>query len=255
MVACQTIHRELTNADWGKDPALTVRIGVTYGPALARDGEYFGPTLNTAARLEQMARPGQTVLSAAAVAGLDGIEISALGRHRLRDVAEAVELFQLGSQRFAPLRSVEASLSTIPPLAGTLVGRLPQIDEVRVGLEAHLPVVVVGTGGAGKTRLAIEVAHLEMHNYPDGCYFVDLAPLSDPAAIGAVIARSCRIKLSGGDPLVEIADHFAARRRAPRVGQLRTSAVPCPATRPRAQHPSRRAASVGHQPRTVGRAR
>lgn len=212
--ACQTIHRELANADWGHDPPLTVRIGVTYGPALHRDGEYFGPTLNTAARLEELARPGQTVLSAAAVAGLDGVAITALGRQRVRDIAEAIELFQLGNQRFAPLRSVDASLSTVPPLLGTLVGRTEAIAAARAGLDDRQVVVIVGTGGAGKTRLAIEVAHLEMRNHPDGCYFVDLAAVEGEASAGAAIARSCRIKLTGGDPgaeVAEIADHFDER--------------------------------------------
>ena len=211
VAACHAIHRDLTNADWGADPPLSVRIGVTYGQALHRDGEYFGPTLNTAARLEEMARPGQTVLSAAAVAGLDGVTITALGRQRVRDVAEAIELFQLGNQRFAPLRTVDASLSTVPPLNGTLVGRSAAIAEARAGLDDRNPVVIVGTGGAGKTRLAIEVAHLEMRNHPDGCYFVDLAAVADGTSAGAAIARGCRIKLTGDDALTEIAEHFADR--------------------------------------------
>lgn len=209
--ACDEIHAELTNGDWGQDPALAVRIGVTFGPALHRDGEYFGPTLNTAARLESMARPGQTVLGAAAVAGLDGVTITALGRHRVRDISEAIELFQLGSQRFAPLRTVDASLSTLPPVTGTIVGRGSSIASARMGLDDGRSVVIVGTGGAGKTRLAIEVAHLEMRNHPDGCYFADLASVSSEEGAGAAIARSCRITLTGDDALVEIAEYFRSR--------------------------------------------
>jgi len=147
IAACQAIHHELANANWGSGPALSLRIGVTYGQALHRDGEYFGPTLNTAARLEEMARPGQTVLSSAAVAGIDGISITALGRQRVRDVAEAIELFQLGAERFAPLRTIDAALSTVPPLIGTLVGRNAAIAECRAGLDERNPVVIVGTGG------------------------------------------------------------------------------------------------------------
>lgn len=211
VLACQAVHRELANADWGVDPPLSVRIGVTHGKALHRDGEYFGPILNTASRLEEMARPGQTVLSAPAVAGLDGVTITALGRQRVRDVAEAIEVFQLGDERFAPLRSVDPALSTIPALTGTIVGRSAAIGKVRAGLDDRHPVIIVGTGGAGKTRLAIEVAHLEMRNHPDGCYFVDLAPVSTGASAGAAIARSCRIKLTGDDAFEEIGEHFADR--------------------------------------------
>ena len=212
LAACTAIHHHLANAEWGADPALSVRIGVTFGPALHRDGEYFGPILNTAARLEEMARPGQTVLSAAAVAGLDEISITSLGRQRVRDIAEAIEVFQLGDQRFAPLRSIDPALSTIPPLAGILVGRSKAIAEARAGLDDRHPVIIVGTGGAGKTRLAVEVAHLEMRNHPDGCYFVDLASVSSGASAGAAIARGCRIKLTGeADAVKEIAEHFADR--------------------------------------------
>jgi predicted ATPase/class 3 adenylate cyclase len=212
VAACNAIHAGLADASWNGDPQLSVRIGVTYGPSLQRNGEYFGPTLNTAARLEAMAQPGQTVLSAAAVVGLDDVTITALGRHRVRDVAESIELFQLGDQRFAPLPTVDAALTNIPPITGSLVGRGSAIAEARTGLADRRPVVVVGTGGAGKTRLAIEVAHLEMRDHPDGCYFVDLAPVSAGSSAGAAIARSCRIKLTGDDTLREIADHFADRQ-------------------------------------------
>ena len=192
-----------------------VRIGVTHGQAIARDGEYFGPTLNTASRLVAMASPGQTVLGSAVVAGLDGVEITALGRQQVRDVAEAIELFQLGTHRFPALRTVNASLSSLPPLAGELIGRGGAIAASRGALDENRPVVIVGTGGAGKTRLAIEVAHLEMPNYPDGCYFVDLAPVSAGEAAGSAIARGCRLKVTadtGQEVLNEIAEHFTDRQ-------------------------------------------
>jgi len=237
--ACEAVHRDLAAADWGEGPKLSVRIGVTYGQALHRSGEYFGPTLNTAARLEEMARPGQTVLSASAVAGLDGVAITALGRQRVRDVSESIELFQLGNERFAALRTVHQSLTNLPPIVGALVGRDRSITEARDGLNDGRPVVIVGTGGAGKTRLAIEVGHLELKDHPDGCYFVDLAPVATEDSAGAAIARSCRIKLTGDNALAEIADHFAARnallildncehmvRYAARVVRLLTAEAP-----------------------------
>lgn len=210
--SCQAIHDELAVADWSGDPSLRVRIGVTHGQALHRDGEYFGPVPNTAARLQDVAQPGQTVVAAAAVAGLEGVTISSLGRHRVRDVADEIELFQLGADQFPPLRTVDATLSTLPPVPGSLVGRASAVGEVRAALDDRLPVTVVGTGGAGKTRLAIEVAHLELSDHPDGCYFVDLAPVTGQEGVAPAIARSSRIKLSGGDPLQEIVDYFAGRR-------------------------------------------
>jgi len=210
--AANAVHIRLAEGDWGDDPTLRVRIGVTHGPGLARDGDYFGPILNTAARLEQAAQPGQTVVSAAVVAGLRDVAITALGRHRVRDVADELELFQLGTQTFSPLRTVDATLSTLPLARGELVGRSSLVAEVRAALDERQPVTVVGTGGAGKTRLALEVAHLELSDYPDGCYFVDFAPVTDPELVSTTLARGSRFKLAGAEPIEEIVDHFASRR-------------------------------------------
>ncbi|MEM7093377.1 MAG: adenylate/guanylate cyclase domain-containing protein [Actinomycetota bacterium] len=212
LAMCEAIHEGLSDADWGEGPGLRVRIGVTHGQALARDGEYFGPVLNTAARLQEIAHPEQTVVGSAAVAGLEGVSIAALGRHRVRDVADEIELFQLSERRFPPLRTVDAALSTLPPLSGSLVGRRDAILEVRSALSERRPVTVVGTGGAGKTRLAIEVAHLELSDHADGCYFVDLAPVTTEEGVAPAIARSSRIKLSTDDALQEIVDYFATRQ-------------------------------------------
>lgn len=211
LVACNMVHRELAEANWHAGPELRVRIGVTHGQALARDGEYFGPILNTAARLESVAHPGQTVVSAPAVAALDDVTIASLGRHRVRDVAEALELFQLGTSPFPPLRTVDASLSTLPPAVGHLVGRADSVRRVRMALDTGLPVTIVGTGGAGKTRLALEVAHLELSDHVDGCYFVDLASVPGVDGVAPAIAQGVRVKVSGSDPYDEVADHFRTR--------------------------------------------
>lgn len=210
--ACLAIQDRLGAHDWHDGPPLRVRIGVTRGTALHRDAEFFGPTLNTAARLGEIGWPGQTVLSSAAVAGIEGVAVAALGRHRVRDVAEELELFQLGEESFEPLRTIDATLSTLPPTTGKLVGRASTVSEVRAALGSRLPVTVVGTGGAGKTRLAVEVAHLELSDHPDGCYFIDLTSVADPSGVAPTIARSSRIRLAGGDPLAEIVDYFADRR-------------------------------------------
>jgi len=209
--ACNMIHRELAEAAWQRGPELRVRIGVTHGQALHRDGEYFGPIPNTAARLEAVAHPGQTVASSPAVAAIDDVTIASLGAHRVRDVADELELFQLGATSFAPLRTVDATLSSLPPAVGRLVGRADSVRTARVALDSGLPVTIVGTGGAGKTRLAIEVAHLELSDHRDGCYFVDLASVADIDGVAPAIAQGARIKVSGAEPYVEIVEHFRAR--------------------------------------------
>lgn len=210
--AAEQIHRALAATDWVSGPPLRVRIGVNHGPAIARDGEYFGPTLNTTARLEQAAQPGQTVLSGAAAAELAGrCQLSALGRHRLRDVADPIDLYQVGEASFLPLRTVDAAMSTLPPVVGALVGRSSTVSQVRTTLDDGVPVTIVGTGGAGKTRLALEVGHLELSDHPDGCYFVDLSSVKDANALAPAIAQGCRIKVNGPDPLRQIVDHFENR--------------------------------------------
>jgi predicted ATPase len=116
----------------------------------------------------------------------------ALGARRLRDIARPVELFQV---RAAGLRSDFPPLKTLDSTPGNLripstgfFGRAAEIAELQTALKAHRLVTLTGPGGVGKTRLALEVAARLAHDFPDGVFVIELAAVTDPAAVPDAVA-------------------------------------------------------------------
>ena len=180
---------------------IRLRIGVHTGDIRLRDeGNYIGPTINRTARLRDLAHGGQTVLSGA-TEGLvfDQLPVDAwltdLGAHRLRDVARPERVAQLCHpdirNEFPPLRVAKTTaLQRLPAQFTTFVGRGAEIAEVRQLLAEHQFVTLTGDGGAGKTRLAMEVAGQEEAEFDDGVWYVDLAPITHPDLVPVTVARA-----------------------------------------------------------------
>lgn len=211
VAAAMAAQAELAACPWTDGPPLRVRMGLHRGRATQRDGDYFGPVPNTAARLEAAAAGGQILLSSA-VAELVDVEMLALGRHRLRDVPEPVDIFQVGLDWFRPLRVIDPSLSTLPVPGTPLLGRQAEVREVRRLLETSSLVTLTGTGGSGKTRLAVEIAYQELPGRDDGCYFVDLSSVSEGSELPAALAAAVRYELAGrSDALEQVITHLAPR--------------------------------------------
>ena len=210
--AAVAAQQALSSCDWGDGPPLRVRMGLHRGPATQRNGDYFGPVPNTAARLEALAAGGQILLSAAVVEVVD-VETWSLGRHRLRDVPEPVEIFQVGVETFRPLQIVDPSLSTLPSPGSPLIGRQIEIGRVRGLLESAPLVTLTGAGGCGKTRLAVEIGYQELPSRTDGCYFVDLSSVSDGSELPAALAAAVHLEFGGSDEaaLDQVVAHLARR--------------------------------------------
>lgn len=178
---------------------VRLRIGVHTGEAQLRDeGNYIGPTVNRAGRLRDLAHGGQTVFSGTAhdlVADQlpDQVWLSDLGSHRLRDLPRPERVFQLCHPAlrtdFPPLRSGGgASRRHLPAQLTSFVGRSDQLAEIRQLVDAHQLVTLTGSGGAGKTRLAVRVAALAANQIDGGAWFVDLAPVTDPDNVVSAMA-------------------------------------------------------------------
>jgi predicted ATPase len=114
----------------------------------------------------------------------------------LRDVAVPVDLRQLGTGTFPPLPGRSAAATTLPSPRTSLVGRDEAVDEVRALLGEHRPVTLIGAGGCGKTRLAIEVAHREVSVTPDDVWFVDLVPVTDDAGVLGELAATIGVTMN-----------------------------------------------------------
>jgi len=190
----------LAGESWSETGPLRVRMGVHTGAAEIRDGDYYGPALNRAARLAGAGHGGQVLVSGAA-SGLmqdSGVELVDLGSHRLRDLGEPERIFQvvhrgLGSE-FAPLRTLDAFASNLPLQVTTFVGRDDDVADVTEALEQARVVTLTGVGGVGKTRLAIQTAAELLPRYGDGVWLCELGPLSDPGQVPDAFATTLGVQ-------------------------------------------------------------
>ncbi|MEM9517770.1 MAG: adenylate/guanylate cyclase domain-containing protein [Actinomycetota bacterium] len=210
VMAATSIQTRLAEHDWQGGPALKVRIGIHRGEATQRDGDYFGPVPNTAARVEALAHGGQTLMTDA-VQRVVAIESSYLGSHRLRDVPDPVAVHQVGIGSHRPLRSTDPTLTSLPAPGSSIIGRSGEIRQIRALLETATMVTLTGIGGCGKTRLAVEIGFQELPGRRDGCYFADLTSVSEPAELPAAIARAVRFELAGAGAVNELVRHLASR--------------------------------------------
>jgi len=136
-----------------------VRMGVHTGVAEERDGDYFGPTLNRAARVMAVAHGGQIVVSGTTHSLVEGFELIDLGEHRLRDLADAVRVFQVVHPNlraeFPPLRSLDALPGNLPRQVTSFVGRESEVVSLAELVCRSSLLTLTGVGGVGKTRLAL----------------------------------------------------------------------------------------------------
>lgn len=180
---------------------LRLRIGVHTGEVQLRDeNNYVGPAINRTARLRELAHGGQTVLSGTtgdlvADTLADGAWLNDLGIHALRDLPRPERVVQLCHpdlrNEFPPLRHRESVVSQrLPAQLTSFVGRDAEMREVRGLLAQHRFVTLTGAGGAGKTRLAVQIAASVAADYADGIWYVDLAPLADADLVPITTARA-----------------------------------------------------------------
>ena len=190
---------------------LPVRMGMATGEAELRDGDYFGPVLNRAARVMSSGHGGQILLDGATAGLLSGVDLVELGPRRLRDLARPVELFQVRAPglraAFPPLRTVDVTPGNLRPQITSLVGREAELAEVAEELDAHRLVTLTGVGGVGKTRLALEAAARSADRFPDGVWVIELAPVADPDAIPGAVAGVLGVTQQPG---LSVADSVAA---------------------------------------------
>ena len=229
--AAAAAQRALVGEGWGEIGPLRVRMALHAGAVEARDGDYFGRPLNRVARLLAAGHGGQILLSQAVAESVadrlpDGAALRDLGEHWLKDLPTPERVVQLVvpglPDAFPPLRTGPNLRQTIPLPPTPLLGREAVIADIQrlLGLPdgdlnasaagARL-VTLTGPGGAGKTRLAIELAHALTDAFADGVAFVSLAAIADPALVAPEIAATLGIRDPGGgaprDALIDTLRH------------------------------------------------
>ncbi len=204
LAAATTAQEKLGEESWPEGVAIRVRMGLHTGEAAERDGDYFGTTVNRAARLMATAHGGQIVCSRSTADLVDGmVGLHGLGEHRLRDLSAAVQVFQVGDGTFPPLRSVDAVPTNLPTARTELIGRSEEVKVLAALAGRERLVTLTGVGGVGKTRLALGVGAAIAPDYADGCWLVDLAPVSDGSEVPVATASAIRAPVTDSDALVK----------------------------------------------------
>ncbi len=174
--------------------SIQVRVGLHTGTPLLTEEGYVGDDVHFAARVGASSHGGQVVLSQATRALVDErFALTDLGEHRLKDIEEAVSIFQLGDGSFPPLKTI--SNTNLPRPASSFLGRERELSEVlaRIDDGARL-LTLTGPGGTGKTRLALEAATTLVPAYKAGVFWIGLATLRDPALVTETIAQTLGAK-------------------------------------------------------------
>jgi predicted ATPase/class 3 adenylate cyclase len=197
---------------WPKDGRLRVRIGLHTGEPAAVGSGYVGVDVNRAARIAGAAHGGQILMSAATRALVEQnlpetFTLLDLGEHRLKDLNRPQHLSQLvvpGLQKeFPPPRTLTGRRHNLPLQISNFIGRVDARDDVtRLAADSRL-VTLVGPGGTGKTRLALEVGAnlLDTETCADGVWLVELAPVTDPARLPHAIAAAVGVHEETGSEM------------------------------------------------------
>jgi predicted ATPase/class 3 adenylate cyclase len=184
---------------------IRVRMGIHTGEPTLSDEGYVGRDVHLAARIAAAGHGGQVLISRETRGGLaDSVAVTDLGEHRLKDFSTPIWLYQLGGDRFPPLRTI--SNTNLPRPASSFVGRESEVTEIAalLGDGARL-LTLTGPGGTGKTRLAIEAATELVPDFRNGVFWVDLAPLRDHT----LVLEAIRSTLGARD---SVAEHIGQRQ-------------------------------------------
>ena len=207
---------------WPDDARIRVRMGLHTCEGRIGAGSYVGVEVHRGARIGAAGHGGQVLLSASTAQLVERalppeVSLSDLGEHQLKDLLQRERIFQVDhaalAVEFPPLETLNDHPNNLPTQTSELVGRDPELREIR-GLLADPGVrllTLIGPGGIGKTRLAVQVGAEHAELAPDGVYFVDLSPVTDADAAFDAVARAVGASGSGG-PLDVLREHLAPRR-------------------------------------------
>jgi predicted ATPase/class 3 adenylate cyclase len=215
-------QRALAATTFPHGAVVRVRMGLHTGqgtPASEKAGaDYVGIDVHRAARIAAVANGGQVLASAATcmLAGTnlpDGVALRDLGEHRLKDLAQPERIFQLVidgcPSEFPALRTLDRTPNNLPTQITTFIGREKEIQDGLRLLDGTRLLTLTGPGGTGKTRLSLQLAAEAAASFPDGAFWVPLAPISDPELVPSTIAHALGVQVSGSElPIDRVTEHL-----------------------------------------------
>jgi predicted ATPase/class 3 adenylate cyclase len=204
------IQKRFAGELWQPLPGMRIRVALNAGAAERRGEDYFGPAVNCTARLLPAAWGGQILLTAAVaqIASLpEGASLKDLGRHVLQDLSEPQLIYtllhpDLSLQSFPPLRSLPYQEHHLPPQPTQFVGRKRELARIQqqLGQPDCRLLNLVGPGGIGKTRLALQAAAEQIAFFKHGVYFVPLQAVESAELAVPVIAETIGFVFDGQQP-------------------------------------------------------
>ncbi len=213
----------LASEDFSSIGGLSVRMAVHAGPVEARDGDYFGPGINRCARLLAVAYGGQILISGGAAEMASGYlppqsSLMDLGLHRLKNIPEPEGIHQLVAPglrwKFPSLPTLASTVHNLPQQLTSFVGCKHDLAEIMSRFERYRLVTLIGAGGSGKTRMALEIASRFLARSLDGLWFVELAPLEDPRLVAEAVCSTIGVPVAGSRSATESAVGYLCRKKA-----------------------------------------
>ena len=227
-VAFAKASEALTAAVEGRDGLargpIRVRMGLHTGEPTATAEGYVGMDVHRAARIAAAGHGGQILVSQSTRDLAPSSSLRDLGQHRLKDLTAPERIYQFGDEDFPPIKTL--SQTNLPVQPTPLVGRERELEQLLGLLDSNRLLTLTGPGGSGKTRLAMQVAAELVEEFPDGVWFVSLAPLVDPLLVLPTVAAT----IGAQD---ELSEHLRGKRMlllldnleqvlsvAPKLGEL-----------------------------------
>jgi len=190
--------------------SIRVRMGIHTGEAELRDGDYYGGTLNRAARIMSIGHGGQILISettfqiAREYLSKD-VSVLDLGQYQLKGLSKPEKIYQISTsdlqQEFPALKSLAHATNNLPTQLTSFIGRERELAEAKSRLDGARLLTLIGPGGTGKTRLSIKLGSQLLPDFEDGVWLVEFAPISDPSLIMQTIANTLDIREARGTPL------------------------------------------------------
>ncbi|HSN77057.1 MAG TPA: AAA family ATPase, partial [Anaerolineae bacterium] len=231
VAAAAAAQQALFAEAWPVDAQLPARVALHSTEAEPEHGDYATGGLNRLGRLLAVTHGGQTLLTQATEQLArdhlpPGASLLDLGQHRFRDLTQPDRIFQLAiadlPASFPPLKTLDAISNNLPAQLTSFVGRERELEQLvarlspspgRAGGRGVRLLTLTGPGGTGKTRLSLQAAAEMLEHFPDGVWFVELAPVSDPALVAQTIAAALRLSEVASRPVdALLADYLRDRR-------------------------------------------
>ncbi len=241
LAAQRALHAEAGRGDLHGCPIIKVRMALHTGAVETRDNDYFGPTLNRVARMLNIGHGGQTLLSTVTEELVrphlsQNETLRDMGERRLKDLTRPEHIYQLLvpdlPADFPPLRTLEIFRTNLPAQLTSFIGREKEIAAVKQliapspllveqfrqeggkGREGVRLVTLTGPGGTGKTRLSLQVGADLLASFPDGVWFIEFAPLADPALVPQTMTAALGMREEAGRPLLDTLTNYLRAKTA-----------------------------------------